>query len=123
MRLTQPHRWSSRSLKGLFLLTLLPSLYFFVLFSTLCGLAVSAPDGGGSTTPLWWTLALSGLIVSLLLFFLLVGLYVWDVASNPRVRQRGQIPWLALFFAFGFVALPAYWLTYLHGSDDQRFKQ
>ena len=57
-------------------------------------------------------------MLTILLEFLLIAAYVYDVFHNPRVQGDRRALWAVVLFLGNFFAMPVYWWLYVRPEAE-----
>jgi len=101
-------------------LTLWPPLYlaaFTVWWAVLVvGRGVPPSDGG---IPTWFVVVAVLHLLTILLGFVLLAVYVVDVVRNPRLEGSDmRVVWVLLVVLMGPAAMPVYWWLHLRPGSE-----
>jgi hypothetical protein len=104
-----PHRWSPRGKLVLAGLTAWGPFYLFLFFAFVTATVFVSE---GHVGPLFYVVFALHML-TILLGFLLIAAYVYDLFNNPRIQGDRKALWAVILFLGNYFAMPVYWWLYV----------
>ncbi len=95
------------------LLSVWPFLYMGLFFAAFAYMWYSTPHRGQSGEPVIFKYIFALHCLTILLMFVLIGIYVFHAYKTDRIANDKKVLWVVILFLGNLMAFPIYWYLYM----------